>query len=98
MNLTHDLSFLKDVSKNDRKLISGGATVSGSFTGTGSSSSSTASSSFSYSTSRDGVSRGSGRTARTITINGVVVKSEDKSFNIGPVNGPISFSFDSSVD
>lgn len=97
MNLTHDLSFLKDVSTNDRKLISGGGTVSISSTGDYSSSSSASSSSFSYS-SRDGVSSGSGRASRTIVVNGKVIKSEDKSFNFGPVNGPLSISIESSVD
>jgi hypothetical protein len=94
MNLTHDLSFLKDISKNDRKLISGGGKVFSSFTGDYSS----ASSSFAYSTSRDGVSSGSGRTSTTRTINGVVVKSDDKSFNFGPINGPFSFSIESTID
>jgi hypothetical protein len=98
MNLTHDLSFLKDVSKNDRKLICGGGTVSNSFTGDYSSSSSSSSSSFSFVSSRNGVSSGSGRTSRTIVVNGKVIKSEDKSFNFGPVNGPISISIESIVD
>jgi hypothetical protein len=98
MNLTHDLSFLKDVSKNDRKLICGGGKVSSSFTGDYSSSSSSSSSSFVYSSSRDGVSRGSGRTSSTRTINGVVVKSDDKSFNFGPISGPFSFSIESTID
>lgn len=97
MNLTHDLSFLKDVSKNDQKLISGGGTVSISSTGDYSSSSSSSSSSFSY-TSRDGVSRGGGRTSSVIKINGVVVKSEEKSFNLGPINEPFTLSIESSVD
>jgi hypothetical protein len=92
MNLTHDLSFLKDVSKNDRKLISGGASVSGSFTGEGSSSSFTFSSSFS-SLSVDGVYTGNGRTVSETKINGIVTESEDKSFNFGPSREPFSFSF-----
>jgi hypothetical protein len=96
MNLTHDLSFLKDLSKNDRKLICGGGKVSISVSGESSSSSSSSSSSFVYSS--DGVSRGGGRTSSTRTINGVVVKSDDKSFNFGPISGPFSFSIESSVD
>ncbi len=96
MKLDHDLSFLKEISKNDLKLISGGGTVSNSFSGEYSSSSS--SSSFAFVTSRDGVSSGRGRTARTIIINGKVIKSEDKSFNFGPVNGPLSISIESSAD
>jgi hypothetical protein len=97
MNLTHDLSFLKDVSKNDQKLISGGAKVSSFFSGDGSSSSSASSSSFTYS-SRNGVSSGSGRTSSIIKINGVVVKSEEKSINLGPINEPFTLSIESSVD
>jgi hypothetical protein len=103
MNLTHDLSFLKDVSKNDRKLISGGATVSGSFSGTGSSSSSSSSSS-SYSISfKDGVYTGRGRTSGETKIDGVVTDSFDKSFDYGPSRvrpsfGSFSFSIGSRVD
>ena len=90
LDLDHELSFLKDVSKNDLKLISGGAT--------GKYSSSSSSSSSSFVSSRNGVSSGSGRTTRIVEIDGVVVKSEDKSFNFGPISGPFSFSIESSVD
>ncbi len=107
MNLTHDLSFLKEISTNDRKLISGGGfrfNRVGSFQfnrGNGiqindeSGSSSSSSSSVSFS-SRNGV--GSGRTSRKITVNGKVITSEDKSFSLGPNDGPISISIESSTD
>lgn len=99
MKLDRDLSFLKEVSKNDRKLISGGAIVTGSSTGNGESSSSSSSSSFSFVTTRDGVTTGrtSGRTSSTIIVNGKVIKSEDKSFDF-PINSPFSFSIESRVD
>ena len=99
MNLTHDLSFLKEISTNDRKLISGGGFRFNRGNGiqindeSGSSSSSSSSVSFS---SRNGV--GSGRTSRKITVNGKVITSEDKSFSLGPNDGPISISIESSTD
>jgi hypothetical protein len=109
MNLTHDLSFLKDVSKNDLKSIVGGGfnfnrvrsfqinrangvQING---GDGSSSSV---SSFVVGSSRNGVSTGSGRTSRTITVNGKVIESDEKSFNFGPGEGPFSISIENRVD
>ena len=90
LDLDRELSFLKEVSKNDRKLISGGA--AGKYRSTSSVSAT------SFISSRNGVASGSGRTSSTVEIDGVVVKSDEKSFNFGPISGPFSFSIESSTD
>lgn len=110
MKLDHDLSFLNEISKSDLKSISGGGNYRfnrvGSFeinrgdgtqiSSEGGSSSSASSSAFGF--SRNGVSTGGGRSSRKITVNGKVIKSEDKSFSFGPVEGPFRISIESSVD
>ena len=88
MNLDRDLSFLKDVSKDDLKLISGGGTTV----------STSSSSVFVSSSARNGLSSGSGRTFSSQTVDGVVVKSDEKSFTFGPSSEPFSISIESSVD
>ena len=88
MNLDRDLSCLKDVSKDDLKLISGGGTTV-----------STASSRVFVSSSfRNGLSSGSGRSFSIKTVDGVVTKSDEKSFTFGPSSEPFSISIESSVD